>query len=279
MRLSWNRYGKARIRLVKVRRSSEPHQLVDLTLDVQLEGAFEAVYVDGDNTSCLATDTMKNTVYGMARQHDITSTEAFAERLAAHFGASPGVTLVRISAVEHQWERLSPGGRPHPHAFVQPGGEQWTSVVTGDAAGIQVAAGLANLVMLKTTDSGFEGFPRDRFTTLRETTDRILATSVTASWRYRQGMRRFEARGQIRQALVDTFAEHDSRSVQHTLYAMANAALDACPDITDITMTLPNRHHLLVDLEPFGLDNPNEVFVATDQPYGVIEATVRRAGN
>jgi urate oxidase len=274
--LAWNRYGKARVRLVKVRRRNDPHEIVDLTLDVQLEGAFEAVYVDGVNQRCLATDTMKNTVYAFARNDDLDHVEAFAERLADHFAEQPAVTRVRISATEHPWRRVAVAGHPHPHAFVQPGAEAWTAVVTCDGEGTHVASGLTNLVLLKTTDSAFAGFPRDKFTTLTETSDRILATAVTASWRYRTGMRDFSVRDRIREALVETFAAHDSRSVQHTLYAMAQTALDVCADITEMTMSLPNRHHVLVDLAPFGLDNPHEVFVATDQPYGLIEATVRR---
>jgi urate oxidase len=274
--LSWNRYGKSRVRLVRVNRSRDPHELIDLTIDVQLEGAFEAVYVDGDNRSCLATDTMKNTVYAFAGEEPVERVEQFAVRLAEHFAATPPVSVARISAIEHRWDRLSAGGRPHPHAFVQPGGEHWTAVVTRDARGLSIGAGLANLIVLKTTDSGFEGFPRDRYTTLPETRDRILATSVTASWLYRPGMADFGARDRIRTALVDTFAAHDSRSVQHTLYAMGEAALGACADVEEITLRLPNRHHLFVDLAPFGLDNRNEVFVATDQPFGLIEATIRR---
>jgi urate oxidase len=276
MVLSWNRYGKSRVRLVKVRRSPERHEVADLTLDVQLEGAFDAVYIEGDNAACLPTDTMKNTVYALARQDDLDHAEAFAVRLADHFAAKPGVTAVRISVVEHRWERLSIAGRLHPHAFAQPGGEHWTAVISRDAAGTQIVSGLANLVLLKTSQSAFAGYPRDRFTTLPETTDRVLATSVTAYWSYRAGTTAFGVREAIRQALVDTFAVHDSQSVQHTLYAMANAALAASPEITEITMTLPNRHHVLVDLTPFGLDNPNQIFVATDQPFGVIEATVAR---
>jgi urate oxidase len=262
--------------LVKVRRRAERHDVIDLTLDVQLEGAFDAVYLEGDNATCLPTDTMKNTVYALARQDDLVHVEAFAARLAAHFAAKPGVSVARISAVEHRWDRLSQQEGRHPHAFVQPGGEHWTTIVTLDAAGLRTVSGLANLVLLKTSESAFAGYPRDQFTTLAETNDRVLATSVSASWIYRTGMKDFSVREQIRQALVETFAGHDSRSVQHTLYAMAEAALAACPDIIEVTMTLPNRHHVLVDLTPFGLDNPNDVFVATDQPYGVIEATVRR---
>jgi urate oxidase len=284
--LAWNRYGKSRVRLVKLKRPSTrsaeprsrqaPHEIVDLTIDVQLEGAFDAVYVEGDNAPCLATDTMKNTVYALARQDPIEQVEAFALRLAAHFAGKPAVTRARISAIEHRWDPLSVGGRPHPHAFVQPGGEQWTTVVTRDAAGSQIVSGLTNLVIVKTSDSAFAGFPRDEFTTLPETEDRIVATSMTATWTYRIGTTDFTARNAVRQALVETFAVHVSRSLQHTLYAMGEAALAACADVVDITLTLPNRHHLLVDLTPFGLDNPNEIFVATDQPFGLIEATIRR---
>ena len=274
--LTWNRYGKSRIRLVKVRRPRDPHELVDLTIDVQLEGAFEAVYVDGDNGPCLATDTMKNTVYALARQDPIDHVETFALKLADHFLAKPAVSRVRISAVEQPWGRLSSGGHPHPHAFVQAGAEHWTAVVTRDAAGSEVVSGLANLVVLKTTDSAFSGFPRDGFTTLPDTGDRIMATSITAAWTYAAGPTDFTARARVRRALVETFAAHRSRSVQHTLYAMGEAALASCAGVTAITLTLPNRHHLLVDLAPFGLDNPNEIFVATEQPFGLIEATIRR---
>lgn len=276
MPLSANRYGKAGIRLVKVRRARVPHDLVDLTLDVQLEGTFDPVYIEGDNTTCLATDTMKNTVYALARQDNLDHVEAFGSRLAGHFAAQPAVTRTRISIVEHRWERLAPAGQPHPSAFVQPGGEQWTATITRAAGRTSVVSGLTNLVVLKTSDSAFAGFPRDPYTTLADTRDRILATAITAAWSYRPEVQDFTVRERIRQALVDTFATHHSESVQHTLYAMATAALAACPDILDITLTLPNRHHLVVDLSPFGLDNPNDVFVATDRPFGVIEATVRR---
>lgn len=275
--LAWNRYGKSCIRLVKVRRSQENHELVDLTIDVQLEGAFEAVYVDGDNAPCLPTDTMKNTVYALARQDPVVHVEAFASRLASHFAAKPGVARARVAASEARWDRLTAGGRPHPHAFVQAGTEQWTAVVTADANSTAITSGLTNLVVLKTTDSAFAGFPRDEYTTLPQTRDRILATSLTASWTYRNGVRDYGVRTCIRAALLETFAAHQSESVQQTLYAMAEAALAAAADVTQITLTMPNRHHLLVDLQPFGMDNPNEVFVATDQPYGLIEATVRRS--
>ena len=277
--LTWNRYGKSRVRLVKLRRQPpQPHEIVDLTIDIQLEGAFEDVYVGGDNSACLPTDTMKNTVYALARHDPIHHVEEFAARLASHFAAKAGVTRARVSAAESRWDRLSAGGRPHPHAFILAGPEQWTAVVTRDADGVSVTSGVTNLVALKTTDSAFTGFPRDEYTTLPEASDRILATAMTAAWTYARGATDYAARDRIRAALLDAFAVHVSESVQHTLYAMAEAALAASTDVSEITLTMPNRHHLLVDLTPFGLDNPNEVFVATDQPFGLIEATVKRSG-
>ena len=274
--LSWNRYGKSRIRLVKVRRGGRGHEVVDLTLDVQLEGAFETVYTEGDNASCLATDTMKNTVYAFARHDPLEHVEAFALRLADHFIGKPAVSSVRISASEDRWDPLVLAGAPDPHAFVKRGGEQWTAEIRRDRDGAHVVSGLTNLVVMKTADSAFAGFPRDEYTTLPDTADRIMATAITASWRYRDGTTAFAARDAIRDALLASFAAHKSRSVQHTLHAMGEAALAACADATAITLALPNRHHLLVDLSPFGLDNPNEIFVATDQPFGLIEATVTR---
>ncbi len=270
MRLTWNRYGKSRIRLVKVDRSQPAHRLVDATIDVQLEGAFDRVYTDGDNGACLPTDTMKNTVYALARRHPLSPIETFLVDLSAHFASKPGVSRAVISAVEQPWTRLS------RHAFAQGGAEQWTAVATRHGAALEVVSGVTNLVLLKTTDSAFSGFPRDQYTTLPETRDRILATAVTARWRYRADTTDFAARDRIRAALVDTFADHVSESVQHTLDAMGRAALASASDVVDITLTLPNRHHLLVDLTPFGLDNPNEIFVATDQPFGLIEAMISR---
>jgi urate oxidase len=258
--LSWNRYGKSRVRLVKVRR----------------EGAFERVYTDGDNSACVATDTMKNTVYALARQDGIDHVETFAARLADHFSAAAGVSLVRIEAAEHPWVRLPVRGRPHPHAFARAGQEEWTTVVSHTAGSTSIASGLRGLVVLKTTASAFSGFPRDQYTTLPETRDRLLATSITATWDYASGFVDFAQRSAVRTALIETFAGHQSESVQQTLYAMGEAALAACAGVTGILLSLPNRHHLPVDLTPFGLDNPNEIFVATEEPFGLIEARISR---
>ena len=274
--LTWNRYGKSSVRLLKVGRAAGPHEIIDLTLSVGLEGAFEPVYAEGDNTSCLTTDAMKNTVYALARQDPIDHVEAFASRLAGHFAAKPGVTLTRIEAVEHPWTRLSAAGQPHPHAFTQTGAEEWTTAVTRSADKTSVEAGVRGLVVLKTADSAFAGFLRDEYTTLAETRDRLLGSSITATWQYVPGYTEFAARDAIRRALVETFAAHKSASVQHTLYAMGEAALAVCAGVVEITISLPNRHYLLADLAPFGLENPGDVFVATDRPYGLIEARLSR---
>jgi urate oxidase len=277
--LTWNRYGKSSVRLLKVRRATEPHEIVDLTMAVALEGAFEPVYTDGDNTSCLTTDAMKNTVYAFARQDPLDHVEALASRLVDHFAAKTGVTLARVDAIEHPWTRLSVGGQPHPHAFARAGAEEWTTVVTQSAGQTSVGSGVRGLVVLKTADSAFAGFLRDPYTTLPETRDRLLGTSVTATWQYAAGFADFGARNAIRGALVETFAAHKSESVQHTLNAMGEAALAACAGVAEITISLPNHHYLLADLAPFGLDNPGEIFVATDRPYGLIEARLsRRSG-
>lgn len=268
--LTWNRYGKSGIGLVKVRRAADPHEIVDLTVDVALEGAFDKVYTDGDNSGCLATDTMKNTVYAFAKVEPIDHIEGFAVKLAEHFSEKPGVERVRIAIDEHPWTRL------HPHAFSRAGEEVQTTLVTFEDDTPTIVSGLRGLVVLKTTDSAFSGFPRDRYTTLPETRDRILATSIAASWTYADGFEEFSKRSSVRAALIETFATHTSESVQQTLYAMGEAALAACSGLTEVQLSLPNRHHLLVDLSPFGLDNPNEVFVATEKPYGLIEARVSR---
>jgi urate oxidase len=269
--LSWNRYGKSSIRLVKVRRSAEAHEIVDVTIDVGLEGAFDKVYTDGDNRACLATDTMKNTVYALAKEQPLDHVEAFSSALAEHFSRQPGISMVRIQTAEQPWSRLD------AHAFVSAGREEWTSVVVRTGGRTSMAAGLRGLVVLKTADSAFSGFPRDRYTTLPETRDRILATSITATWNYAEGFRDFGQRSAVRSALLTTFAAHKSESVQQTLYAMGEAALATCDGLVDIQLSLPNRHHMLVDLSPFGLDNPNEIFVATEQPFGLIEARLTRA--
>jgi urate oxidase len=277
-RLGENAYGKSRVRLVKVSRRDGRHELRDLTVSIRLEGEFEDAHLRGDNRDVLPTDTMKNTVYALARQTEIDAIEDFARTLATHFlPDNRAVTRSRVSVREHGWYSIPVGGRPHPHAFVRGSDEVDLATVTAEADAVRVESGIDELRVLKTTGSGFEGYPRDRYTTLRETSDRVLATAMRVRWTY--GLTEIsysEIRPRAREAILETFAEHESRSVQHTAYAMGEAVLEQCPEIDAVAFSLPNKHHLLVDLTPFALDNPNEIFVATEEPYGLIEAIVRR---
>jgi urate oxidase len=278
--LGGNRYGKSGIRLVRVARHGDRHELADVTVDVRLEGDFTAAHVRGDNAAVLPTDTMRGTVYAFAADEPAIGLERFGLRLASHFaGAVPAARLARVWLSEQPWERVTAGGAPHPHAFVGAGSWRRTATVTRAGGDAWVVAGLAGLTVLKTTGSAFEGFLVDRYTTLAPTGDRILATEVTAEWRYASlEVDWAAAAADARRALLEAFAGHDSRSVQHTLYAMGSAVLAVRPEIAEVRLTLPNKHHLPVDLAPYGLANRGEVFVATDRPYGVIEGTVVREG-
>ena len=280
--LSHAEYGKSEIRLVKVTRRRHGHDLRDLTVGVKLEGDFDAAYVDADNSGLLATDTMRNAVYALAKDRPIDPIESFGRRLVDHFlGAGAGVTRARVDISEHPWARLEVGGRPHEHAFQRAGGGNRVATVAGDGGGvdgIQIEAGIDDLLVLKTTDSGWEGFLRDRYTTLAETSDRILATIITARWSYNGPEIEFTAAWRaVRQTILEAFCDHYSPSVQFTLHHMGKAVLDARPEVERISFSLPNKHHLLYDLERFGLENKNEIFQATDEPYGLIEGTVERS--
>ena len=276
--LGANQYGKAEIRLVHVDRSTPRHELRDLNISSHLRGAFEATYLTGDNAAVLATDTQKNTMYAFARKYGVRQPEDFAIRLAGHFVESQlPVSGAQIEIEELPWSRIEVGGHGHDHAFSRPGGERRTTSVTRDGDRLWVVSGLSDLVVLKSTGSEFHGFPRDEYTTLPETTDRILATSVTARWRYSSTHVNFgEIYPQIRTLLLETFAITHSLALQQTLYAMGRAVLEKFPDVAEVRLSMPNKHHYLADLSPFGLDNPNEVFIAGDRPYGLIEGQVLR---
>jgi len=277
-----NRYGKSGIRLVLVRRGADRHELRDLTVDVRLEGDFARVYTEGDNAPVLATDTMRSTVYALAQEHLAGSVEEFGRALARRYlDATPTATAAEVELVEHGWSRVHVDGAEHHHAFEAGSPAVGTAVVRlGQDGAALVRSGISRLTVLKTTGSAFAGFLRDEYTVLAETDDRILATEITAEWTYVEGSDPAydDVRTVARQALVSSFAMHDdSQSVQHTLYVMGEAVIDACADVAEITLRMPNKHHIAVDLSPFGIDNDHAVFVATDRPFGVIEGTVRRS--
>lgn len=274
-----NQYGKSEVRLVTVRREGAVHHLRDLTVSTALRGDLTDTHLTGDNSAVLATDTQKNTVYAFAKQQDVGEIEDFALRLGRRFvRTQEKITTARITIAEHGWDRIPVDGLPHDHAFSRAGGETRTTAVTVRENRAWIVSGVDGLVVLKSTGSEFHGFPRDEYTTLAETDDRILATAVTARWRY-QGEGGIDWAGshrEIRRTMLETFATKHSLSLQQTLYSMGEAVLRARPEVAEVRLSLPNKHHFLVDLSPFGLENSGEVFYAADRPYGLIEGSAVR---
>jgi len=272
-----NQYGKAETHVVRVSRDGATHEIKDVNVSIALAGDFDASHLEGDNRNVVPTDTQKNTVFAFAKD-SVGEIEDFAMRLARHFVSDfAPVHRARVSIEEYLWERIDVGGTPHPHSFVRAGAEKRLTTVTCTKEGAWIVSGLSDLVLLKSTGSEFSGFPKDRFTTLEETRDRVLATAVVARWRYgRFGADWAAAFAMARAALIEAFASKHSLALQQTLYEMGSAVLESRPDIAEIRLSLPNKHHFLVDLSPFGLRNENEVFHAADRPYGFIEGTVTR---
>lgn len=280
--LGENSYGKAECRLVRIHRDTPRHEIRDLTVSTSLRGDFTAAHLDGDQSSVLPTDTQKNTAYAYAKERGIGAVEDYALALARHFVDDVGpVVGARVAVDEHVWDRVEVDGRPHDHAFVRRGTQVRTAVATVEATAggtsATVVAGLEDLVLLKSTGSEFQGFLRDGYTTLEETSDRVMATSLTAGWRYDGTDVDWDACwAQARSDILTAFAQVHSRALQQTLFEMGRAVLERQPCIAEISFSAPNKHHVLYDLSPFGLDNPGEVFAATDRPYGLIRATVVR---
>ena len=277
--LGANRYGKAAIRLVRVTRDPGGHRVRDLTVAIALEGDFDAAHTDGDNANVIATDTMKNTAYAFAKDHLDGSIETYGRALAEHFLVEPQVDVATVNIRSHQWNAIDVAGTPAPDAFVRGGEGTRVATVSASLGGVLVEAGVEDLIVMKTGRSAFSGFPRDRYTTLPGTEDRLMATRLTAVWRYGAPDLDFDATfAAVRATLLEVFADHDSASVQESIWIMARAILERHEEITEIRMVLPNLHHWLVDLSPFGLENDREIFTPTTEPHGLIEATVRRGG-
>ena len=276
--LTANRYGKAAIRIVRVDRDRTPNRVRDLTVAIALEGDFVAAHTDGDNSMVVATDTMKNTAYALAATHLTGAVEAYGTALARHFLEFQQVDRSIVNIREHAWGPIEiAGSAPTPDAFVRTGQGTRVATVAATRGEVTVEAGVEDLVVMKTTRSGFSGFPRDRFTTLADTDDRLMATKLTAIWRYGSPEIDFdETWSAVRGTLLEVFAEHDSPSVQTSIWIMAKAMLERHEELDEVRMVLPNLHHWPADLSPFGMTNDKLVYVATSEPHGLIEATVRR---
>jgi urate oxidase len=273
--LTANQYGKAENRVVRVTRDTARHEIEDLNVTSQLRGDFAAAHTDGDNSHVVPTDTQKNTVYAFARE-GIGSPEAFLLRLADHFtGEFDWVTGGRWAAEQYSWSRIN----DHDHSFYKTPTETRTAVLVRDGDTDTMISGFFGLTVLKSTESGFVGYPKDKYTTLKETTDRILSTDIATRWRYNTTDLDFNAAyDDIRSTLLSTFVAEYSRALQEDLYKMGKAVIDAHPEVDEIKFSCPNKHHFVVDLSFCGLDNPNEVHFAADRPYGLIEATFARDG-
>jgi urate oxidase len=278
-----NRYGKSRVRLVKVTRQDGYHELYEWMVEVLLEGDFETAHTVGDNSKILPTDTMKNTVYSLARASKATSIEVFAAELAGFLmGRNAQVSAAQVKVESTMWKRLTIDGQAHPDSFMRGSNERQMTWLRQDREGTTLRSGLEDLVIMKTANSGFEDYIVDSLTTLKPTSDRLFCTALAADWVYSEAIAEgggvdFNAlRSEIRETMLESFAGHDSLSVQHTLYAMGETALNKVKAITEVHLLMPNKHCIPVDLSRFGQENPNEIFVPTDEPHGTIEATLQR---
>ncbi len=277
-----HRYGKERVRLTTLDRSVSPHRLVVCAVGISLEGSFEPSFTDGDNRNVVATDSMKNTVYVLAREHGVTSIERFALLLATHFAETySAVSSASVDIEQEVWRPIEGQDAQHAAALMRASTELYLASAHHDGTSGALSSGIDLLQVIKTADSGFSDFHRDRFATLKDTDDRLFATTLRVEWTLARAdvdaTQDQEFRHRVRSTLLEVFATHNSRSVQETLHAMGTAVLESIAEVAEINLQLPNQHHLLANLEPFGLDNENQVFVGTDEPFGNIEATLSRS--
>lgn len=278
MKLMHHNYGKAKVRVLKVFRAGAIQSLKELEVQVMLQGDFDASFTKADNRLVVATDSVKNTVNVFAKKKLGAENEEFGVALGGHFLTTyPQISRAEINLSEHRWERIFIDGKAHAHSFQEKGPAKPFAKILATREKIEIESGIEDLLILKTTASGFENFVRDKFTTLPDTSDRILATKLKATWTYKKKPRSFsKTNGKILGAMLKIFAKNFSPSVQATLFEMGGAALKVAPEISKIHIEMPNKHCLLINLKPFGLENKNELFVPTDEPHGQIEGTVAR---
>ena len=276
--LGEQQYGKAESRVVRIYRDGPRHEIRDLNVSTAMRGPFDSAHLIGDQSNVLPTDTQKNTAFAFAKSHGIDSIEHYGLELARHFVRDiEPVRGARIEIEEFAWERAVVDGVPHDHTWMRAGRETRTAAVTVDATGEYVIGGFKDLVILKSTGSEFAGFLKDEYTTLQETKDRVMATSLVAKWRFASSDVDWDAvYPEVKAIMVHEFASLQSLALQQTLWHMGKAVIEQIPSIVEVRLTAPNKHHLIVDLAPFGLENHGEVFIAADRPYGLIEAQVLR---
>ena len=278
MTLTYNRYGKARVRVMRLNRASPRHEVRELTLEVMLEGDFARSYTEGDNSAIVATDTMKNIVNALAADHLAAETEDFAaivgRFLVERYAQAERAT---VTALETRWRRLSLDGAPHEQVFTLDGNGQAFARMVTTAAGTETASGLRGYTFLKSSGNGWANFHRDAYRTLPDTDDRIVATSMDATWTWSATPASYEAaNAAILDAMLRNFAGRYSRGVQDSMYRMGEAALAAVPEIATVRFAMPNKHYIPIDLTPFGRETRGDVLLPTDEPHGLIEAEIAR---
>jgi urate oxidase len=273
-----NRYGKGRVRVMRVHRDGDRHEVSQLNIKAMIEGDFARAYTDADNSTSVSTDTIKNVVNIVARENTRLSTEEFCLVLAKKYlDTYPQIDSVMVTAHETKWSRLSFGGKPHPHSFVLDSNGKPFVEVMATRGGTALTSGVDGFTFMKSTQSGWEDYVKDPYTTIPETADRMCATSMVASWKWSAKPASYPAaNANILDTLLAVFGTTYSRSVQDSLYRMGEAALAAVPEISEISMACPNMHFIPMNLNAFGLDNNNDVFLPTDEPHGQIECTVGR---
>lgn len=271
-RLTFDNYGKTRVRLTQIIRHGDRHEVVELSANILFRGKFAESYTQADNSMLLPTDTMKNAVYVIARQNPITTIEQFSRNLAKHFlGTVQHLDGVKIEIEQSPWNRIENSGS----AFVSGGAERRVVILTASRSEEVLESGVHGLEILKTANSAFAGYLVDEWTTLPPARDRLFGTVMDADWTYHNTTVDYDAEHKrVRTVLLKAFADHVSESVQHTLFDMAKATLEQVESLKEVHLVMPNKHRLLVDLSKFKLSNPNQIFVPTDEPSGYIEARV-----
>jgi len=278
MPLKAKTYGKARVRVMRVERGGERHEVRELTVKAMLQGDIGATFTAKDNSRTVSTDTIKNVINVVAGENIALPTEPFCQAVAKKLLDNyPQMDGAIISAHETKWARLSFNGTPHPHSFVLDNNGRPFAEVTATRKDSTVVSGIDGITFMKTTESGWAGYMKDAYTTLPETRDRIAATSMVSSWLWAKAPADYPAANRaIIDTMIEVFATTYSDSIQDSLYRMGEAALAAMPEIKEIRLACPNKHYIPIDLARFKLDTNNQVFLPTDEPHGQIECVVAR---
>ncbi|XP_022094694.1 uricase-like [Acanthaster planci] len=278
-------HGKHGVRVMQHRRQGDIHSIKEFTVKTKLGLATRKEYTNSDNSDVIPTDSQKNTVYALAKSKGITTPEQFALDLCQHFkGKYDQVQWAEVTVEEAPWRRLNQSGKEHAHAFIQTLEAKRYCVVQQERKGPPVVwGGLSDLKILKTTQSGFAGYVHDEYTSLPETDDRIVCSSVDGKWRYSdiEGMDFDETWEMCKTAILDEFAGPPnsgtfSFSIQEILFQCTQRMMNKVAEVDQIELDMPNIHYVFADLEKIGLENDGEIIMPTSDPHGIIRVAVSR---